>query len=162
METFLTHEEIDRSAADCRRAVRKYAACSGLAAALPVPGADLAADAAIAAAMVDEVLRRFRLGRTDIGALGLDAKAALLRAAKRQGCRFVGKTVTRGFLVRIAAGSAWSAAAKRFGKYAPFLGQAISAGIGYAAMAALGDMAINECVRVRKSIALEGASRRIE
>ena len=162
MEAFLTHQEIDKVASECRKSIRKFALGSGSASAAPLPGADLAADALMAAAMLEEILKRFQLRQTDIGMLEIEAKAVLLRTVKNHGCRLVGKTITRGLLIRIAAGSAWSAALRRFGKYAPLIGQAISAGIGYAAMSALGNMAINECVKVRKSIALEWASRRIE
>ena len=160
MEAFLTHQEIDKVASECRKSIRKFALGSGIASAAPLPGADLAAGRG--AAMLEEILKRFQLRQTDIGMLEIEAKAVLLRTVKNHGCRLVGKTITRGLLIRIAAGSAWSAALRRFGKYAPLIGQAISAGIGYAAMSALGNMAINECVKVRKSIALEWASRRIE
>ena len=162
MNDFFTHYEIDKAASDCKKAIRKYALGSGVASAAPLPGADLAADALMATAMLEEILKRFQLRQADIGILDLEAKAVLLRAAKNHGCRLVGKTVTKGLLIRISAGSAWSVAFRRFGKYAPVIGQVISAGIGYAAMSALGNMAINECVRVRKSIALNGASRRIK
>lgn len=161
METFLTHEKIDRFATDCQKAIRKYAVASGIGAALPIPGSELATDAVMASAMIDEVLRRFRLRQADIEMLNLEAKAVLLCAAKDQGCRLVGKAVTKRLLVQIAGGSALTATARRLVKYAPLLGQVISAGIGYAAMVALGNIVINECVRVRKSIILNGASRRI-
>jgi len=160
MNTMRTFEEIDRTAADCRKAVRKYAFGSGIGSAVPVLGADMAADALLATSMLNEILRRFQLRQADIDMLDLETKAVLVQAAKAHGCRLVGKTVTRSLLIRITAGSARSATARRLGKYVPVFGQAIAAGIGYGAMAALGSMVITECVRVRKSLVLRDSTKR--
>lgn len=101
MKSILCYEEIDATAAECRKAVRKYAIGSGIGAAVPVLGADVATDAVLATAMLNEILRRFGLRRADVDMFDLEARAVFVQTAKAHGCRLVGKTVTKTLLIRL-------------------------------------------------------------
>ena len=134
----------------CRKVIRKYALGSGIGSAIPFLGADIAADAILATAMLNEIVGRFGLSRRDIDLLDLEARAVVLQAIKVQGCELVGKVITKRIVLRITAKSGVRTVARRFGKFLPVVGQIMAAGIGYATMTALGDMIVSECVGVRQ------------
>jgi hypothetical protein len=64
----------------------------------------------------------------------------------------VGKLVTRELLVTLARHAGIRMTAKQATKYVPIAGQVVSAAIGYAALRALGELHIRDCVKVAQSV----------
>jgi hypothetical protein len=64
------------------------------------------------------------------------------------GALLVGRLVTRDLLITLAKHAGMRLTAKQATKYVPLAGQAVSAMLGYAALRALGEHHIRDCVRV--------------
>ncbi len=150
--TLFPVSETRQIAADCRRIVRKYSVGSGIGSAVPFLGTDIITDAFLATTMLNEIIDRFGLGREEINLMDLETKAMVLQGIKKQGCLMVGKVITKQLALRLATGAAKTAVTRQVSKYLPVLGQIVAAGIGYSTMSSLGQMMVDECVRVRNTI----------
>ena len=144
--------ETRQIAAECRRIVRKYSFGSGIGSAVPFLGTDIITDAFLATTMLNEIIDRFGLSREEINLMDLETKAMVLQGIKKQGCQLVGKVITKQLALRLATGAAKSTVTRQVSKYLPVLGQLVAAGIGYSTMRSLGEMIVEECVRVRNAV----------
>lgn len=144
----LTQSVIDQLAIDCRKAVRWHAVGSGLGSAVPLPGASLATDAVLVAAMLNEILRRFGLRKSDIDMADIETKAVLLTAIRTHGCKLVGRVVNKELVVQLLVRTGRGHLVKSMVRFVPVLGQVVVGGISYFAMRQLGELMIHECVQV--------------
>ncbi len=138
-------------ARDAMRAlVRRRATLSAIAAATPVPGLDLAVDAAAFADMLSNINRAFALTPEQIGRLHTEERVAVLSALSQVGALFAGRYVTSAMALTAfkQLGARW--AAGRAAKWVPLAGQAAAAGLSWWAVVKLGDAHIDECLRVRE------------
>lgn len=133
-----TIEELEQVRAECLRLVNKRSLLSGAAAVVPLPGADISADIAIMTELLLEINKRFGLSEEQIGQLDLERKKVLLVIISSIGNEVAGKTVSvtlvRSLLKRISN----KIAARQVSRLVPLAGQAVSAGISFAAMRYLG------------------------
>ena len=141
-------QEITRATADCRRIIHHHATTAAAAGTVPIIGADMAAEVLIATRMVSRILGRFGLTHDQIDAMDLALKMTIMQSIRRQGGVIVGRVVTGKLLTSLIAHSGTSLVTRRVVRFAPFIGTAISAGIGYIAMRAIGLDTLNECLRV--------------
>ena len=132
-----TIEELEQVRAECLRLVNKRSLLSGAAAVVPLPGADISADN-----------KRFGLSEEQIGQLDLERKKVLLVIISSIGNEVAGKTVSvtlvRSLLKRISN----KIAARQVSRLVPLAGQAVSAGISFAAMRYLGKHHVEQCYEI--------------
>ncbi|PWQ83327.1 hypothetical protein DKY64_22670, partial [Stenotrophomonas maltophilia] len=64
----------------------------------------------------------------------------------------VGRLVTRDLLIALAKHAGMRLTTKQATKYVPVAGQIISASLGYAALRALGEQHIKDCVKVARAV----------
>lgn len=131
-----------------RRLLARKALVGAAASAIPLPGLDWAADAALLTRLVPQISAEFGLSVTQIEHLAPHQRERVQKAAAAVGALLVGKLVTRELLFRLARHAGVRLTAKQATKYVPFAGQIVSAVLGYTALRTLGEQHIKDCVRV--------------
>jgi uncharacterized protein (DUF697 family) len=135
-----------------RRLLGRKALMAAAASAVPIPGVDWAADAALLARMVPQISAEFGLSVTQIEGLTPHQRERIQKAASAVGALVVGKLLTRELLIALARHAGIRLTAKQATKYVPIAGQLVSAALGYAALRALGELHIKDCVRVAHAV----------
>ena len=120
--------------------------------AVPIPGIDWAADAALLARVIPQISAEFGLSVTQVDRLAPSERERIRKAAATVGALLVGRLVTRELLVKLASHAGVRMTAKQATKYVPIVGQAVSATLSYAAMRALGELHIKDCVQVAQRL----------
>jgi uncharacterized protein (DUF697 family) len=135
-----------------RRLLGRKALVAAAASAVPLPGVDWAADAALLSRLVPQISAEFGLAVTQIERLAPHHRDRVQQAAAAVGAMLVGRLVTRELLITLARHAGIRMTAKQATKYVPVAGQVVSAALGYAAMRALGELHIRDCVKVARSV----------
>lgn len=135
-----------------RRLLGRNALMSAAASAVPLPGLDWAADAALLTRLVPKISAEFGLSVTQIERLAPHRREQVQKAATAAGALLVGRLVTRDLLIALARHAGVRLTTKQATKYVPIAGQAVSAVLGYAALRALGELHIKDCVLVARSV----------
>lgn len=135
-----------------RRLLARKALLAAAASAVPLPGIDWAADAALLSRLVPQISAEFGLSVTQIENLAPHKRERIQKAATAVGALLVGRLVTRDLLLLLARHAGMRLTVKQATKYVPLAGQVISAVLGYAALRALGEQHIKDCVKVALSV----------
>jgi uncharacterized protein (DUF697 family) len=142
--------ELDRIKRECISIVNKRASASGLAAAVPLPGADIAADVAIMMELLSTINKKFGLSQDQIDGLDPETKKMLLVIVTSIGSDIVGKLITKQLVAQLLKKVGARVAVKGVAKFIPIVGQLAAAGISFGAMKMLGNSHIEECYQVCK------------
>lgn len=141
-------EELERIKIECMQLVQKRALLSGVAAAVPLPGVDISADITIMVELLTEINKRFGLSEEQLSQMDLERKKVLLIIISSVGNELAGRnisaTVVRSLLKKVSS----RLAAKQVSRLVPLMGQAVSAGISYAAMRYLGRNHVEQCYQI--------------
>ncbi|MDP9876427.1 uncharacterized protein (DUF697 family) [Variovorax boronicumulans] len=137
-----------------RRLIGRKALMAAAASAIPLPGVDWMADAALLSRLVPQISSEFGLSVTQVEKLAPHQRERIQKAATTLGALLVGRLVTRELLMKLARHAGIRLTAKQATKYVPIAGQVVSAALGYAALRALGEQHIKDCVRVSTTLAL--------
>ena len=113
-------DEIEAAKARSRRRLTRTAAVASAASIIPLPGIDIAVDAA----------------------------ALIYKAIMAVGGAMIGKLITRELVIEALKAVGVRLTVKQAAKYVPLAGQALSVVIGFAAMQYVGRQHIRECARV--------------
>ena len=135
-----------------RRMLGRKALIAAAASAVPIPGVDWAADAALLSRLIPRISAEFGLSVAQIEGLAPHQRERIQKAAAAAGALLVGKLVTRELLIKLARHAGIRLTVKQATKYVPVAGQLVSAAIGYAALRALGELHIRDCVQVAQSV----------
>ncbi len=134
-----------------RKLIARKAMLAAAASAVPLPGIDWAADAALLSRLVPQISSEFGLSVTQIDQLAPHKRERIQQATTTVGALLVGRLVTRDLLITLAKHAGMRLSAKQATKYVPLAGQAVSAALGYAALRALGEQHIKDCVNVARA-----------
>lgn len=137
-----------------RRLLGRKALMAAAASAVPVPGIDFAADAALLARLVPQISAEFGLAVPQIAHLSPHQRDRVMQMAGSLGTVLVGKLVTRDLLMTLARHAGMKLSAKQAARFVPLAGQVVSAALGYAALRAMGEQHIKDCVRVARAAQL--------
>lgn len=140
--------EIEAIAARCRRLVSQRAMLSAGAAVVPLPGLDLMVDVGVLTRLLREINEAFGLTPAQIEALSAKRQFTVYKAINTLGATAVGRLITREVVTLAAKSVLRRVAAKTALRYVPLAGQAMAAGLSFAAIKALGDRHIDDCIRV--------------
>jgi uncharacterized protein (DUF697 family) len=135
-----------------RRLLGRKAVLAAIAGAVPLPGIDWAADAALLARVIPQISTEFGLSGTQVERMAPHDRERIRRAAATVGALMVGRLVTRELLVKLARHAGVRLTAQQAAKFVPVAGQVVSASMSYAALRALGELHIKDCVRVAHSV----------
>ncbi|ALC89258.1 hypothetical protein AM500_05260 [Bacillus sp. FJAT-18017] len=142
--------ELNRVKAECRKMVKKRAALSAAGAVVPVPGVDVGVDIAIMMELLNSINKKFGLSSEQVDQLDAETKGRLLVILSSLATDVAGKVISRDIVIQLLKKIAGRKIVVQGGKYIPFVGQAMAAGISYAAMVYLGNSHIDECYEVCK------------
>lgn len=143
---------LEATVRDARRAVRRRAALSAGMSLVPVPGIDVAVDAAALLNMMRTINAMFQLSPEQIGRLDVERRLATMRAVDMTGALFAGRFLTQGLVLSVLKQLGFRWAASRAAKWAPVAGQTAAAALSYAIFLKLGEQHIAECVAVRERV----------
>jgi hypothetical protein len=135
-----------------RKLVARKALLAAAASAVPLPGVDWAADAALLSRLVPQISAEFGLSVTQVETMAPQQRERIQKAATTVGALLVGRLVTRDLLMALARHAGLRLTTKQATKYVPVAGQIVSAGLGYAALRALGEQHIKDCVKVARAV----------
>ena len=137
-----------------RRLLGRKALMAAAASAVPVPCIDFAADAALLARLVPQISAEFGLATPQIAHLSPHQRERVMQMAGSLGTVLVGKLVTRDLLMTLARHAGMKLSAKQAARFVPLAGQVVSAALGYAALRAMGEQHIKDCVQVARAAQL--------
>jgi len=137
-----------------RRLLGRKALLAAAAGAVPLPGIDLAADAALLARLMPRISAEFGLAAPQLAHLSPHQRERVLQAANTFGAVLVGKLFTRDLVMALARRAGVALSARQAARWVPLAGQVAGAALSYAALRALGEQHIRDCVRVARSAQL--------
>lgn len=143
----------------CRKVVMKRALVSASAAVVPIPGIDIAVDVGLIMKMLQEINEEFGLTPEQIELLAPKRRLSAYKAIAAVGSSAIGRAISREVVALIVKSVAKRLATKSTAKYVPLAGQAVAAGLSFAAIKFVGDRHIDDCVSVAR-VVNEGAAHR--
>ena len=141
-------EELEQVKTECMKLVNKRAVLSGVAAAVPLPGVDISADITIMVELLTEINKRFGLSGEQISQLDFERKKVLLVIISSVGNELAGKTISATVVRSVLKKVSNKIAARQVSRLVPLAGQALSAGISFAAMRYLGRQHVEQCYQI--------------
>lgn len=147
--------EIEAAKARSRRRLTKTAAMASAASIIPLPGIDIAVDAAALIRLIPQINREFGLTPEQIEQLSPNKQLIIYKAIVSIGGAMVGKLITRELVIEALKAVGVRLTVKQATKYIPLAGTALSAAIGFAAMQYVGRQHIKECARVVEIVQAE-------
>jgi hypothetical protein len=154
-----TAQQLEAVRARCLQMVNKRALVSAGAMLVPVPGLDIAADVALLSQLIPAINHEFGLTPQQIERLSPRRKVLVYRAVVAFGGLMVGRVVTRELVLKALASVGMKITAASAARFVPLAGQALSAGISYAAMRMVGRSHIRDCERVVRKLMEEDDTR---
>jgi len=141
-------EELERIKTECMQLVNKRAVLSGAAAVIPLPGVDISADITIMVELLTEINKRFGLSEQQLNQMDLERKKVLLVIISSVGNELAGKTVSASLVRSLLKRISNRIVAKQVSRLVPLAGQAVSAGVSFAAMRYLGRNHVEQCYQI--------------
>ncbi len=141
-------EQLERVKQECLQLVNKRALLSGAAAVVPLPGADISADIAIMMELLTEINKRFGLSEEQLSQMDLERKKVLLVIISSVGNELAGRNISANLVRSLLKRVSNRIAAKQVSRLVPLAGQAVSAGISFAAMRYLGRNHVEQCYQI--------------
>jgi len=140
--------ELEEAKKRARKRLTKAAAIASTASIIPLPGIDIAVDAAALLRVIPQINREFGLTPQQIEQLSPNKQLIVYKAIVSIGGAMVGKLVTRELVIEALKAVGVRLTIKQASKYVPLAGSALSAAIGFAAMQYVGRQHIKECAKV--------------
>ncbi len=153
-----TRRDIEAVTLRCRALLRKRALVSAGAALVPIPGLDIATDVGLLVKLITEINAEFGLTPEQIERLNVARRLRVYRGIVAFGGAMVGKTVTQALVVNTLRVVGARVTGKQVARYIPIAGQALAAGLAFAAMKYVGEQHIQACRRVVEYVVGEGAT----
>ncbi len=130
----------------------KKSLLSAAASAVPVPLADIATDVVLLRQIIPRISEMFGLSKEQIDEYNPQVAVFIYDIAKRLGAKMIGSYITKELIMQILKKAGIRLTAKQAARYVPVVGQAVSAGISYAAMRVIIHSHINQCYKVVRAV----------
>ena len=140
--------EVEAAKKRSRARLTRAAAVASVAAVIPLPGIDIAVDAAALIRLIPQINREFGLTPEQIEQLSPNQQLIVYKAVVAVGGAMIGKLITRELVIEALKAVGVRLSVKQAAKFVPLAGQALSVALGFAAMQYVGRNHINECARV--------------
>ena len=131
-----------------RKLLKNRALVAAVAGAIPLPGLDWAAQAALLSRVLPKINAEFGLTPQQLDELSPEKRASVQNAVTVVGSALIGKFITREMVLRLAKLVGMRMSTAQAAKYVPLAGQAASAALNYATLKFLGEQHLRECVQV--------------
>ncbi len=141
-------EQLERVKQECLQMVNKRALLSGAAAVVSLPGVDISADITIMVELLTEINRRFGLSEQQLSQMDLERKKVLMVIISSVGNELAGRNISTNLVRSLLKRAGSRLAVRQAGRLIPLAGQAVSAGISFAAMRYLGRNHVEQCYQI--------------
>ncbi|QIL73736.1 hypothetical protein G7048_23975 [Diaphorobacter sp. HDW4B] len=131
-----------------RKLLKSRALVAAVAGAIPLPGLDWAAQAALLSRVLPKINAEFGLTPQQLDELSPKKRESVQNAVTVVGSALIGKFITREMVLRLAKLVGMRMSTAQAAKYVPLAGQAASAALNYATLKFLGEQHLRECVQV--------------
>ena len=131
-----------------RKLLKNRALVAAVAGAVPLPGLDWAAQAALLSRVIPKINAEFGLTPQQLDELSPEKRESVQNAVTVVGSALIGKFITREMVLRLAKLVGMRMSTAQAAKYVPLAGQAASAALNYATLKFLGEQHLRECVQV--------------
>lgn len=155
-----TPRDVDAVVRRCRKIVTRRALVSAGAAVVPIPGIDVAVDLGMLMKMLNEINAAFGLTPAQIEALAARRRLTAYKAITAIGSSTIGRVVTRELALALLKRVARRIAASAAVRFVPLAGQALAAGLSFAAIKYIGHRHIEDCAAVARRVIQAEARRR--
>jgi uncharacterized protein (DUF697 family) len=136
----------------CRNLVTRRALLAAGAAAVPVPGLDVAADMAVLARVIPEINAAFGLTPAQIEQLSPNRRVVAYKAITAVGSTMIGRVITQELIIHTLKLVGVRITVKQATKYVPVAGQALSAALSFTALRYVCNLHIEQCMAVSKQL----------
>jgi uncharacterized protein (DUF697 family) len=136
----------------CRALVTRRALVAAGAAAVPLPGVDVAADFALLARVIPEINAAFGLSAQQIEQLSPQRRVAVYKAITAVGGAMIGRVITQELIIHALKLVGVRITVKQATKYVPVAGQALSAALSFTALRYVCNLHIEQCMAVSKQL----------
>jgi uncharacterized protein (DUF697 family) len=153
-----TAEEIAEVRRVSRALVRRRAKAAAAIAVVPLPGLDIAVDAALLVDIIPRISRSFGLTPEQLDKLESPRRMAAYKVIRRVGARFAGAVITADLIARTLATIGVELAIESVTKYLPIAGAVVSSVISYQVFRRIADAHIEECVKIVQTLIEEPAA----
>ncbi|WP_337778970.1 hypothetical protein [Polaromonas vacuolata] len=147
-------EDLKAAVIHSRKLLNKRALASAVASAVPIPGLDMAVDAALLAKLIPEINKVFGLTPNQLSQLNPEKREQVHKATSLVGSALIGKLITKDLVIKVIANLGMRMGTKQLSKYIPFAGQLLAASVGYAAIRYFGEEHMKDCIRVAQKAEL--------
>lgn len=148
----LNAQELTRIKAECETLVRRRARLAALAAVVPVPGLDVAAEARLLGRLLPEITARFGLSPEKIRAMPTAQREQAAWRMRNHVPGFFGQVAPGRLLRRSLGGEAGRLLATQVAKMVPVTGTAVAGWLGYAVVARIARSYIEACNEVASAL----------
>ena len=148
----LSADELQAAGQRARKLLNRTAAVASAASIIPLPGIDIAVDAAALLRLIPKINHEFGLTPEQIEALSPGQQLLVYKSIVVVGGAMIGKLITRELVIEALKAVGVRLTVKQVTRFVPIAGQALSAAIGFAALQYVGRQHIKDCVRVVQAI----------
>jgi uncharacterized protein (DUF697 family) len=141
--------------AACRAMVTRNALVAAGAAVVPLPGLDIATDAALLLRLIPQINARFGLTPAQIERLSVNNQLIVYKAITAVGGAMIGKLITHELIIHALKIVGVRLTVKQATKYVPLAGQAVSAALSFSALRYVCNQHIKQCAQVAGTLMLE-------
>jgi uncharacterized protein (DUF697 family) len=147
-----TPRDLDALRRQCRSLVTRHALVAAGAAAVPVPGLDVAADMALLARLIPRINAEFGLTPAQIELLSPHRKVAVYKAITAVGGAMIGRVVTQELALHVLKLVGVRITVRQASRYVPLAGQAMSAALSFTALRYVCNLHIEQCMAVSRQL----------
>lgn len=148
----LNAQELNRIKAECEALVRRRARLAALAAVVPVPGLDVAAEARLLGRLLPEITARFGLSPEDIREMPTAQREQAAWRMRNHVPGFCGQVAPGRLLRRSLGEETLRLLATQVAKLVPVTGTAVAGWLGYAVVARIARRYIDACHEVASTL----------
>ncbi len=148
----LQFDDIEQVRAVCRQMIRRRALLSAAASFVPIPGAGLITDTAVLVSLIDDINEKFGLDKQAIKELEPAKKALAYQLMTRAGGMLAARFSTSRLLGLILQRAGLRLGVVEATRYAPIVGQAISAGFAYFILTHIARRHVEQCMQVTSEL----------
>lgn len=153
----MTARDLDQARRDCLRLVRRRASLAALAAAVPVPGLDVAAEARLLNGLLPEITDRFGLSPDKIRAMPTAQREQAAWRMRQHRPGFCGQVEPRDLLKRNLGSQVARLLATQVAKFVPLTGTAVAGWLGYGVVTRIARRYVDACEEVARALWTEPA-----
>lgn len=148
----LQYDDMEQIRATCLQMIRRRALLSATASFVPIPGVGLITDTAVLVSLIDDINEKFGLDKQAMKELAPAKKALAYQLMTRAGGMLAARFSTSRLLGLILQRAGLRLGVVEATRYAPIVGQAISAGIAYFILTGISRRHIEQCMQVTSEL----------